>query len=352
METDSQKKKIFEYYRTHRSVEFMETCNKDKAWEKLYKHICMRRVQRTIFRTKVAAAIVLLIASSVWGYIIFHPQEQQPATVTLPLAQAEHDGAILILHDGQQINLQSKDGIIEVPNGNAEIVNNSMGELLYKAFPKHSDTLRYNTLIIPRGGEYRLQLADGTQVWLNSESSLKYPESFAKDSREIILTGEAYFEVAKDSKRPFKVHTSDCEVTVLGTHFNVSAYTGQPVYTTLAEGSVQVKTDSEAIILKPDEQAVLSDEGLEVHQVDASLYISWVHGKYVFRNTTLENVVQQICRWYDTDIRFSDETLKSKRIAGAISRDETLTTVLQLLEQVAEIHFIHEKDDSYVMKRK
>lgn len=258
--------------------------------------------------------------------------------------------AILTLADGKVVDLEkTKGGIVEKQS--ATNIFNQGGNLVYKdSLVQAVEKAVFNKVTVPRGGEFKLTLSDGTVVHLNSETVLSYPVRFAGDTREVELHGEAYFEVAKDSTRPFIVYVGDNAIEVLGTHFNVVSYKKDEVYTTLAEGMVKVSHNGQSVILNPDEQAIIEPKmsGIKVREVDASLYVSWINGRYEFRDTELENIAAQLSRWYDVDIRFAAEELKHKRLAGVIYRDEELGFTIKVVERVANVRFIRENNTIYI----
>ena len=178
----------------------------------------------------------------------------------------------------------------------------------------------------------------------------RYPTSFVKEKREVFLEGEAFFEVAKDVRHPFIVHTDRHVVEVLGTSFNISAYPDYKVYTTLAEGRIKVSTSKISVILNPDQQAIIEpdDEDIVTRDVPAYLFTSWAKGNYEFRNTSLEEIVAQLSRWYNVDICFRNESLKHKRFAGIIFRDEELNFAIEVIEKVSDVHFIREGGVIYI----
>ena len=202
--------------------------------------------------------------------------------------------------------------------------------------------MSYNTLYIPKGGEYALLLPDGSRVWLNSETSIRFPVRFLEDQRDVYLVGEAYFEVAKDTSAPFHVHIEGGEVTVLGTSFNISAYKEDSIWqTTLVSGRVQVTTGNRKILMTPAEQYSVNTrtgEGI-LRDVDTELYISWVDGKFYFNAYTFEDIVRKLERWYDFKMDYRDENIKQMRFSGTINKHRPLNEILQFLEKTTDIHF-------------
>ncbi len=198
-----------------------------------------------------------------------------------------------------------------------------------------------STIRIPRGGEYSLELSDGTKVWLNSKTTLKFPERFVGDTRTVELDGEAYFEVSRDAGRPFIVKTPGSQVRVLGTKFNVSAYSDEAVqHTTLCEGAVSVAVSGQELLLAPGQQAYMGRDGQAVvRQVDAALFASWHQGLLQFEDETLENIVGKLSKWYDADIVFASEPLKNLHFTGDLKRYDNLETILGLIRETCNIGF-------------
>jgi ferric-dicitrate binding protein FerR (iron transport regulator) len=267
------------------------------------------------------------------------------------------DAAVLTLADGRTIILDSASGTIS-QQGGATVINLN-GQVSYantKGRDK-STAVVYNTVSTARGNQYQLVLADGSKVWLNSASSLRFPTSFTGDIREVELDGEGYFEIAKNAAKPFHVKTQTQDIEVLGTHFNVNAYNDETsVKTTLLEGSVKVvkretvpqggsKENSE--ILKPGEQAVLSRAHSPLtthhspftihHSPDIDQVMAWKNGWFEFEKTDIRAIMRQISRWYDVDIRYEIKT-DNETYGGRISRNLNLSNILKMLENYG-VHF-------------
>ena len=204
-----------------------------------------------------------------------------------------------------------------------------------------TDANKNNELIIPKGGEYQVVLADGTKVWLNSASRLIYPQSFMGKERRVVLSGEAFFDVAHDAERPFIVETSRMNVKVLGTRFNVNDYDdNEEVSTTLVNGSVEIFSGGQqAFRLVPGEQAYGKENELEKREVNVRLYTSWIDGKFLFNNTELEEIAKQISRWYDVEIFFSSENVKKVRFTGAIVKFKPLDDLVRMIESTSQVRF-------------
>ncbi|MDO6432791.1 FecR domain-containing protein [Flavitalea sp. BT771] len=241
-------------------------------------------------------------------------------------------GAMLTLSDGRQVQLDSvQDGLLE-KEGNVSL-RKEEGQIIYGG-KAAGDAVLYNTITTPRGRQFRLVLADGTQVMLNAASSIRYPTVFAGRERRVVVSGEAYFEVAQDRNSPFIVQLGRGEVQVLGTHFDVADYDDEDnINATLLEGSVRLKAEAGAVALTPGRQGKIdrSTGKLSVRQVDTAAVTAWVRGRMDIGNTDFAALMRQISRWYDVDIAFTDK-VPAVRIGGVLHRDVNLATVLGFLE--------------------
>lgn len=259
--------------------------------------------------------------------------------------------AFLTLADGTEVVLDmEKTGVLK-ETGNAKIVKQSGGELTYLPINEVGRTpMVFNRLSVPKGGQYKLVLPDGTKIWLNSASSVRYPTAFSGVSREVELTGEAYFEVAKDSEKPFLItiynesQDNPVKIRVLGTHFNINAYRNEPVVkTTLLEGSVQVSKGTQKVLLHPGEQAQVANSRLKnaeiliSRNVNTDGVIAWKNGLFRFENTAIKSIMMQLERWYDVEVDYDD--VPNLHFSGTISRDRHLSDVLHLLELTGDLKF-------------
>lgn len=193
-------------------------------------------------------------------------------------------------------------------------------------------------LSTPRGKDYHVTLADGTQVWLNAESHLEFPETFAGDRREVHLHGEAYFQVTKDAQRPFVVHSDFITTQVLGTSFNVRAYSQRDVAVTLVDGSVRVDAGSDKQLLKPGQQAVLRQSGLKVSAVDTYPFVQWKEGFLYYENATLFTIMQDLARWYNVNVSFDDPDKMNLRLHFVVERSKSLDEAIKNLNALGEVH--------------
>jgi len=204
-----------------------------------------------------------------------------------------------------------------------------------------TNMVMYNTITTPRGGQYQLVLADGTKVWLNAASSLKFPTAFAGDERRVELTGEGYFEVLHNDKKPFLVDTRNGIIQVLGTHFNINAYDNEmTVNTTLLEGSIKVFNESAFVILKPGQQSVINKRGeIRINKgIDVDEVVAWKNGKFQFGEAmSIEMIMRQLARWYDIEVEY--KTKETGHIGGSISRNVNVSKVLEMMEMTGAAKF-------------
>ena len=302
--------------------------------------------RRRVFRWwygVAAAAVVGILVSSILIWHGFSVDESNNAiayigpparTAILELADGEHHYL-----GGNEIEFKEQDGAQVAISSGKVVYDKKQGENVEK-----EDVLVYNKITVPRGaGLYRVVLSDGSMIWLNSDSRLEYPEKFAKGERKVRVTGEAFFDVVRDTVRPFIVETERQTVTVLGTEFNVSAYPSEPVMTTLASGKVTVMSGNGtgAVVLIPGEQSVLNtnSDHLVVRQVDIDDVVSWKNGIINIENMALSEILKVVSRAYDVD--FATESLPTEDIIlrGSISSDETLEVFLAVLSKVADVKF-------------
>jgi transmembrane sensor len=303
-----------------------------------------------------AAAAVLLLFVSAGIVRLLNPamngQSQTASAMTAESVVTDlapgGNKAVLHLADGSAIILDSAaNGMLSL-QGNIKVEKLSNGLLAYSVGGKQlteQDAAFYNTITTPRGGQYQVTLSDGTKVWLNAASSIRFPVLFAGTERKVEITGEAYFEVAKNVTKPFKVKTASSEIEVLGTHFNVNAYDDETaVKTTLLEGMVKVSVPlaagkQTARFLQPGQQSGISKNGTISIQNNADIEeaVAWKNGRFQFRSADLKSILRQISRWYDVDVVYKGNV--DLHFTGQLTRDDYVSKVFEKLAMTGEVHF-------------
>lgn len=317
--------------------------NSEEEFLYLEKSIYDRKSRRMTLRWSIAASIILLVGlfvgRTISGVRDIHEEQELAKSVMQPGTSK----AILMMADGKEVVLEQGQNLNILLNERVRVATSSQG-IVYEERGKGMVTEEYNKLTTPIGGEYSLVLSDGTKVFLNADSELKYPVEFSDGKRIVDLKGEAYFEVHKDSLRPFIVRMNGAEVTVLGTSFNVNTYgdDGQ-IYTTLVNGSVRVSSmkNKQEEILKPGMQSVMNVQSglLTVREVDVEPYVAWREGRFVFRAMTLDLIMRQLQRWYDFEVFYQNSELKDYEFRGVIKRDMDLDKVLSVIKATTNVDF-------------
>lgn len=317
-----------------RRRQMIEDIDVDRELERVMRP---RRRRLSVLLGRVAAVLLPLLLGGTAIYVMYSRNNASLKNV-ISLHDVEPGTleAVLVTSDGTLRELQTAGNHINEKDGSKIMVDSA--RLNYQDNrPESVQELIYNKLLVGRGHEYMLILNDGTRVWMNSKSELSYPVAFGENVRRVRLSGEAYFEVTKDSVRPFIVEVDrGFEVKVLGTHFNIKAYDTDDSYeTTLVEGKVQVSQGHKTkITLEPSEQMVIGKDGRhEVRVVNTSYYTAWHEGWFYFNDESLEQVLIMIGRWYDVDFVFAKENLKEITVTGKLKRFENLSVILKMLER-------------------
>ncbi|MBL0155210.1 MAG: FecR domain-containing protein [Chitinophagaceae bacterium] len=296
-----------------------------------------------------AAAILILL--SVAAYFFFNPGKKGQAIAannnkTIPAAPILPGGnkAVLILADGSSIILDSTTNGIISQQGAVKVNKLENGLLVYMVNGRQiteNDEAFYNTISTPRGGQYQVTLTDGTKVWLNAASSIRFPVVFTGSNRKVEITGEAYFEVEKNAKMPFIVKAGESEVEVLGTHFNVNAYNDEAaIRTSLLEGSVKVSVGKgPREYLQPGQQSGITKDGkIRIYDhVDMEEVMAWKDGRFQFKSADLSTILRQISRWYDVDIEYRNNV--NLHFTGQLPRSSQAASFFEKLEMTGEVHF-------------
>lgn len=290
----------------------------------------------------------LAIAAGIIGLIItlsimfLFPKRNADTTAAIHEIKPGGNNAVLTLSNGQKINLSTATNGQIAKSGSIQIYKTGRGQILYRSdtLPK-ADIITSNNISTPKGGQWQVTLPDGSKVKLNSSSSLSYPTSFKNQKQRIVkLTGEGYFEVAKDKAHPFIVRTDMQTVEVLGTHFDINAYTDEPATkTTLTEGSVRVSAiNGNSQILSPGRQSILKQGSLTETAVNIEDELAWTNGSFRFRDQNIQSIMRQISRWYDIQVQY-EPNVSYEELNGRISRDKNLSQVLKALEATKTVHF-------------
>ncbi|BEI55738.1 MULTISPECIES: FecR family protein [Butyricimonas] len=323
----------------------------ERGWWQLQQRARSGRSVRKIKWFPYAAAIVLIL--SVGGVFYFSGDKEQ--TEILPIAKNEvqvpGSRAVLILPDGRKVDLENEVLRSDLAQSDSLLLV-SARSLKYRDIDSPDTTEIFHTLEIPRGGEYLLTLSDGTMIYLNSESTLSFPVKFQGKERKVYLTGEAYFKVAKNTEHPFVVTAGELEVLVTGTTFGVRAYKDEKdIQTTLESGQVTVRVEGKSVKLVPNKQVLFnkSTMGLEVRDVDVDLYLAWADGRLVYDNCPLEKILTDLGRWYNIDVFYSRDELRSYQFSLNMKKHEEFTQVLELIGKTGEVQF-EIKDNTVIVK--
>jgi len=302
-------------------------------------------------RIAATASIVVLMAAGLF-YYQYRQSSQQVNLVAQQDIGPGSNKAYLTLADGTKISLTDANNGTIAKQAGINITKTADGQLIYSVgHNEHTGTAAavYNTIETPKGGQYRVQLPDGTEVWLNAQSSLRFPASFeALDERAVELLGEGYFQVAKDKAHPFIVKSNGQTVKVLGTHFNINSYADEPaIKTTLLEGLVQLNGK---MILKPGEQATIPASGeISIRQVDLSEAVAWKNGKFNFADENIESIMRKLARWYNVEVSY-DGAPPTETFTASIDRFDHISKILDKLSYTNNVHFKIEGRRILVMK--
>ncbi|WP_285009130.1 FecR family protein [Pedobacter faecalis] len=314
-----------------------------------------RATRKTLWSAgRIAISIAAAVATIVFGVWFFNYRQPDDrgdlSNMTKNDVAPGKYGATITLANGKVITLSdAKSGVVIgggaglVYNDNTAVIPGEDGEILKKGLDKGSSASPGMTAVTQKGQTYQFTLPDGTRVWLNADSKLEFPASFASsNTRNVRLNGEGYFEVAKDKAHPFIVEGGGQQVKVLGTHFNISNYADeQGVKTTLLEGSVQVvpAVNQGTLTLKPRQQAIYNGQKLSLKEVDPDDVVSWKNGDFVFEDEDFRTTMRKIARWYDLEIIYDQSVPVHIELAGWVSRNSNLSTVLKRIEVASKLHF-------------
>lgn len=310
-----------------------------RAYHCFVRQATRRRIRRIGFWA-AAIAVPFMIAIGLLVRLQGEGKQEIPVVASRPVPGGS-SRAVLTLSGGQTVVLGEKQPVY-TKEEKGVVIKADSSNLVYERKAEIPVELVFNELTVPRKGEYSLQLSDGTKVYLNAESWMKYPEAFGKDKREVELAGEAYFEVCRDTLRPFVVKVGDMRVNVLGTAFNISAYReAAEIKTTLVCGKVNVECDGQTLDLLPGEQACLhkADAGLHKEKVNVALYTAWKDGLFKFERESLENIMLVLKRWYDVNVFFQNSALRESLFTGDLRKYASIEEHLCMLELTTNVSF-------------
>ncbi|MCH4553058.1 FecR family protein [Aestuariibaculum lutulentum] len=347
---DSKNKQIFkEFVKTNYAITYSVNHPNTKAtvetlMNKIRKEPKVFKLQ-TVF--KYAAILILFIAVGIGVYNETYKNEEVIVENALKEILPGDQKATLVLSDGSVVDLVAHQDELISKDELASIQNTKEG-LVYDALTNQDELIteqpKINTLNVPVGGVYQIKLPDGTKVWLNSATSLEFPERFVGEQRVVTLKGEAYFDVTK-SKRPFIVKTNSADITVLGTQFNVSSYEDDGYFSsTLVEGSIALNSnlkDQSSTILAPGQRAVIEkmNPSIDVASVDTQVYTAWKEGKFYFERESLEQILVKMSRWYNVDVIIENESLKNETFTGVAYKNKPVDYLLNMISKTTKVNY-------------
>jgi len=346
METDPSNEVYFNQLKKAWNLTSGPIPSAEREESELENYMTYIRSNRRKYSIRQILKYAAIVAVPLLAGIYWLQQEKQGAPSPMAALQPEikpgEYKATLITAQGQTISLlpsQEKD--IQVHE--SLVVKNGQAGIVYQDVKKETTILQYNTLKTPCGGEYAVTLSDGTRVYLNAASELKYPVQFDGKKREVHLSGEAYFEVTKDTSRPFYVVTDAVRVKVYGTEFNVNTYGVGGTQTTLVSGKVGIrgKDSKQEYIMKPSQLAEFGDHGefKGIREVNVTAYTAWKEGYFVFEDEGLEDILNRLSRWYDVDVFYGNEKVKSYHFTGHMEKYENVETILNAISKMVGVHF-------------
>ncbi|MGL5682245.1 MAG: FecR family protein [Marinifilaceae bacterium] len=319
--------------------------NKDVIWANVSNHINKTERRKMILHMFRYAAMILIVLG-VGTMVFLEMGKQRPEQpVELSNIALGSKGVELLLSSGERVVFEKMDERISLIDGSKHIDGDNQSMVCSIAEhdnEKGATKLKFNTLHVPRGGEYRLTLADGSKIILNSETTLRFPDKFGDKSREVYLDGEAFFDVEKQANCPFIVHAHGRSIKVLGTRFNVNAHAVDRNFSaTLVSGSIQVNNGVNDVTIRPSERYVEEKNSgqIQISTVDVNDYISWLDGKVRFKNESLESIIVKLQRWFDFEVFYMTEDVKHLMFRGVINKYDTFSTVLNNLQMTTDIRF-------------
>lgn len=322
-------------------IDFLNAIDVDAAWQTMRNRKHRQWDTRMMRYAGYAAAVILVffISRTWWQRVPVNDDRVVPALSSHYKNDVLPGGnrAQLQLSDGRSVDLEEE--IDELNERDGTVISGRDGEITYAKpgqQPNHEPI--FNTLVVPKAGTYRIVLSDGTKVWVNALSELRFPVHFGDEERRVSVKGEAYFEVAHDAQRPFKVMVNDTEIEVLGTHFNVNAYSSA-VTTTLVEGAVRVTAGRQQYRLSPGQQSFFNGKNITIRQANIAKATAWKNGEFLFKSDNIKDIMQQLARWYNLEVEYEGRVPLQVGYSGQISRHVNLTEVLEMLRYLSKAEF-------------
>src|SRR5690606_26213574 len=315
-------------------LDWLDNLDEESAWQRIGQKQGKKHSNYFLWRVAATIALICSLSLCLWFLRTDINDEKEAAAQALHIAADDVSpallGAKIILANGKEVKV---DDTLNIASSSA-IIENELD------FSNESVTreLIFHTLVVPAANFFKITLSDGTAVWVNAASELRFPEHFGDAERRVYLKGEAYFEVTKDTERPFFVETEEVDIRVLGTHFNVSAY-GKNVKTSLTEGSVKVINEARSVVIAPGQSAEWSDGDLKVRTTNLQRDLAWKNNVFYFKNDHIVNIANQLKRWYNIDISLSQDVVLHNTYSGEIGRDVNLSEVLTMLAFVSDLKF-------------
>lgn len=323
------------------SIGCQERYRTDRGWEKTEQRLLrrMRDKRRHIGYRLVGYAAAVVLLFSVGYYSVRYAQQEKTALVVSENIEPGSKKAVLVLSTDEKVELNN-DSAEALLQGDA-IVKKEGNTLVYDEKQPTSGEEEYNRLITPRGGEYSVILSDGTKVWLNAESELKYPVRFSGTERKVYLKGEAYFAVAKQAGKTFVVCSDDTKIRVLGTEFNVRNYDDQQMATTLVKGTVMVAGgNGQECRLEPGQQAVVSKGGIDVKEVEVMYYTAWKDGYFMYEEKSLDEIMRELSRWYDFSYFYQNSRLEKEKLTAKLRKFDSVDKIFEILSETGHFGFV------------
>ncbi len=324
---------------------------KNRIWQSIILKTEPNRVVKMKFPKAwmvAASVLIVLVAGLSYLYISRNENKEIPGNFAKNKIIKNDitpggNKAVLTLANGSAIVLDSAQNGTLTQQGNVKVIKLDSGKLIYqKDENTNVATVQYNTITTPRGGQYQLVLADGSKVWLNAASSIRFPTTFTGKERDVQITGEAYFEVTHNSEIPFHVKANNMDVAVLGTHFNINAYDDEGVMkTTLLEGSVKVSEGNKSVTIVPGEQALIAHHTDKIDiktNVDLEEVVAWKNGKFIFQDADIQSIMRQLERWYNITVNYQGN-IPNEQFVGVIPRNVNISQILNMLEKTGAVKF-------------